>query len=626
MPTDKSVYDKYNLRFDDEVPPVAPGGASAADDYSKYGITPDTMEAPAPAPVSEAPRERSWGQAALDTWKGGMDRVADVAQGLTDFGTGALKQAGKIVSSPMRWTDETMALLEEAATGRKVPTPSADFWNDLTEPKGTAQKLGASTAEGLSYIAPGQKERVALNALTRSIPASARALRTPIRWLGRGVIGGSTAAGVAALNDDDPVTAGNTAAVVDMGVQPLLAGGSKVLRPMFAPIKRFLEQSSRESMSRAIGGPGANTSTKYYMEKFVNPLVRAGRIIRDLPSAIEQFRNEAQAGLSARDTARASMPPDYAVEGQKVLDAIEAAKDKFRTITGPNGTKYAGTPEDQESIKAMWELVANLRKSLMSPGMLAAYGDYSPQTILRTQGRNSAVPSLIPALTPQSRVLFDTLDKFKQELQNFAKQHGVFSGKQVFGQTPDFTPKVASRAALANELRPMLEAEMPAAWAEGNRQFSIRQTIADHLDRVYRSKVLGKEVPLSETGLGGFGADQNSPTGMVSGMPMRLYRRMSRSPFWNSTAAVGKDRLARTLGFQMPRNFSFGNVAAFANREPWEGVEQGANEDGSVNIRATQVDSIPDEEVGVPEIGTVVGGMIYRGGPIEDPGSWMEAQ
>jgi hypothetical protein len=45
-----------------------------------------------------------------------------------------------------------------------------------------------------------------------------------------------------------------------------------------------------------------------------------------------------------------------------------------------------------------------------------------------------------------------------------------------------------------------------------------------------------------------------------------------------------------------------------------------------VNIRATQVDAIPDEEVGVPEIGTVVGGMIYRGGPIEDPGSWLEVQ
>lgn len=618
MPTDKSVYDKYNLRFDDEVPPVAPGGASAADDYSKYGITPDTMEAPAPDPVSEAPRERSWGQAALDTWKGGMDRVADVAQGFTDFGTGFAKQAGKIVSSPMRWTDETMALLEEAATGRKVPTPTADFWNDLTEPEGTAQELGAGTAEGLSYIAPGQKERVALNALTRSIPASARALRTPIRWLGRGVIGGSTAAGVAALNDDDPVTAGNTAAVVDMGVQPLLAGGSKVLRPMFAPIKRFLEQSSRESMSRAIGGPGANTSTKYYMDKFVNPLVRSGRIIRDLPSAIEQFRNEAQAGLSARDTARASLPPDHVIQGQKIMDALEAAKERFRGIAGPGGTKFAGSPEDRAAMRELDGLVGELQKTLLPPGFPKDLYDMSPAA-LQKQG-------ILPPLNAQSRVLFDAVEDFKQQLQNFAKQHGVFSGKQVFGQTPDFTPKVASRAALSNELRPMLEAEMPAAWAEGNRQFSIRQTIADHLDRAYRSRVLGKEVPLSETGLGGFGADQNSPTGMVSGMPMRLYRHMSRSPFWNSTAAVGKDRLARTLGFQMPRNFTFGNVAAFANREPWEGVEQGANEDGSVNIRATQVDSIPDEEVGVPEIGTVVGGMIYRGGPIEDPGSWMEAQ
>lgn len=609
---------KKNQQFDlTPIEEAAGVGSAPSQSFDLTNVQPisglQTVELP-----SDGSGERSWPQAALDMWQRTMDKVAEGAQAATDFGVGALKQTGRMVTAPARWIDEATGLLQEAATGDKFTTPTKDFWLDFTEPEGRAQEFGASTAKGLAYVLPGKKERVALNAMTRAIPASARALRSPIRWLGRGAIGGSTAAGVAALNDDDPITAGNTAAVVDMGVQPLLGAAARPFRAAFSPIKRWLERSAGESMSRAIGGPGANTSTKYYMEKFVNPLVRSGRIIWSLPDAISRFRNEAQAALSARDTARQSMPADLTIQGDKILTALDAARNRFRTVAGAGGTKFAGTPEDRAALAELDALATELQKSLLPPGYPQALYDMSPQSLQR-QG-------ILPPLLPQTRVLFDTVEDFKQELQNFAKQHGVFSGKQVFGQTPEFTPKVASRAEFSNKLRDLLESEMPPEWAEGNRQFNIRQTIADHLDRAYRTRVLGKEVPLSQTGIGGFGADQTSPTGMIQGMPIRLYRHMTRSPFWNSASAVAKDRLARTLGFQTPRNFTFGNVGAFANREPWEGVEQAPGEDGSVNIRATQVDAIPDEEVGVPEIGTVVGGMIYRGGPIEDPGSWLEVQ
>jgi hypothetical protein len=543
---------------------------------------------------------------------------------IADFFIGGGKKIGSWATTPSR------ILSDLGVPGYK----NIDY--SWTQPQGTAQQLGAGTVGAIPYFAMASPEAALYKAAAPAIRAYAPGLRgLAAEWLSKGLIGGTSAAGSAYVNQEDPATAAMLGAGIPMAAQPGIAaarwaGGA-------------LKRGAQTSMGKAIGANYLNRSKQYVLNNIINPLLRGknmlGEDTRSVFGSLRQLeeskRASAHEAMTARDLIRGQKPPDFSLTYGDVLDAAEAAKSEFRPIQAHGG----GVPQvsgdtERKAISKIGDLVDEVRKTNIDPQVAETTVNYKGQPtqvkdlpinelkdayllpdantgqMALVNGEYSQVQGAIPVLPQLDRdapILFDVLEDFKQQWSASARAHGKYQGKKMVGMAPESSYEVEAMYQMANKVRDLLKNNMPERWHLLNQQYHIDTEIANLAEQRWMAK-MGAQQQLSETMLG------EIPTSLPTRAIARGYIKMLHSPWWNSAMAHAKEFMGNRLSrVGSGEGFAAGQTGAYLANNPLFGPTQSgavttATEGEPLDIKAqtAQPYDIPVDVVERTQVGGTI--------------------
>ena len=162
---------------------------------------------------------------------------------------------------------------------------------------------------------------------------------------------------------------------------------------------------------------------------------------------------------------------------------------------------------------------------------------------------------------PNTPIPTEAINLLKGEWQKWNRAHGVYSGKKVYGSSPEFTPKVQANAASADVAKNLLNDVYGPDWTDANERYSIGKTIESQ-NEARKFADLGTSSPESRNILEGFGSQSLIGPGtknILRGADIRGFRKLRESPGWQSTVGWLKDKFG--IGLE-----GGGNAAVNLNR------------------------------------------------------------
>lgn len=537
--------------LDPEVIAKKYGGSANADEVAaRYGGTPIYQNNTPPSPEDVAADSGS-GPSRL---MGGIaDRSLEGAHGYLDF----FKNAGTTAYHALQ------ALQNPSAMN---PTPGKPILNDVAN---------AILAVGRPMVAERQKAGEAFKK-GRYAEGVNRGLASVIP------IFGPLASQMTEEIQKDP-WAGSGKAIADLG----MIGAGAAAEGTAGAIGRGLKRSARTSMARGIGLPETNISLDFFLKKYVDPLIKENRVFWNLDQLKNEMTQESDMALTRKAIERAKKPEDFGLTWGTVRPYLEKAKDRFRTITDPV-TKVSKPSGDRaiQTIQQIDQLANELRRLKLPPAIQQQVRDL-PISELEKAG-------VLPVLQDSDILPFNSLENYKQDWQDFSRQHGAYRGKKVVGQTPEFGPEIESKASAADQFRPMLEENMTPEWGEANRDYHIKRLIAEQAEARRRAKIASPP-PLAEQLPAGLGSRLGIVEGSgaaLTGMPIRAMRRTMHSPGWNSTVAIIKDWLGDKMK-QLAPGTSDVNKAAYVSTR---GTQMPIEGDVPLTVKQPQSEVNPNQE------------------------------
>lgn len=485
---------------------------------------------------------------------------------------GGAKQLGFMGMSPVRGASNLMSAAGVPEHPWMKPIEQA-----LT-PKPGVQTWGAKTAEALPYIflagpeAAGAKGILgwAVKNLARKLPllksgsfglGALRALLSAGDVATNAVIGGGTAAAIAAANQEDPVAAGKWGAA--------FPGGGSLGKPILQPAGEIGKDWARNAIARATGV--TSQLDRATAKEFTDLMLDEGWMWARKKGMVDLAKRDIQRGLGMRKAAETQMGPDP----QMMAEPINQALLEGRDAAWMRGRSGQGIP--MTNIKSQDRAV----KEFM---------DIYNEKILPKQVQQPSGEMTYP---------FKQIDLQKQDSAKFAQQHGhVYTD---VGRDMNVSAEADALKVIANVLRKPLEEFAPEDWALANKYLHKAYGL-EELASTGEIRSFGKPVQLSERAFGGYGWHMGG-AGMTAkneapGIATRLYRRLMGGPWWQSSSAQAKDTLANMFLNPTGRSvYRTGNIAAdVASQRPGTNKPQQVEQGTTVPINR----QLP-EKIGLPD-------------------------
>jgi hypothetical protein len=512
------------------------------------GDTPESVTTEREA-VGKAKGKYSGFETIMDIFTGAGRELAGTGLNVMDMvmPTGPGMTRGPIYDAARKWAD-TVPEDPDAKSAENIGKTGATIAEYLA-PAGAENKL----AQGFKGLL-GKTGLRSLGQRPGAAGLMGRSAERGIGAVGTGAISGTSAAGIAKLSGDDPFSAGNPAFTT--------AGALDFILPrQGGAIRNALKNSSRESYSRAIGGPPPGTSTEWFMENIVDPSIVNRERVSSLPKLRDRMKQQASEAMDQRKAIReGNTDPRYFpdVKMNQVEELFERAREKNRSLPMAGGNEeYFASSTDKPVLDSIDKWKDDLYKMLMKKkGYEKEYWDM-PLKDVEKAGREMT-------LNLNDTLSFDDANAFKRMLQNFAAEHGSYAGKRsYFGQDPIQGANVQAADALGGEFRQWLEAHAPVEWAKANESFHTKALVGNAAESAYRGQI-SRPVPLAEQGMFGMGTGRGGLIDQAVGMaPVRYARRWMHSPMFQSESAIVKDWLSKGAPV-LPKGMQSGVMAPAA--------------------------------------------------------------
>lgn len=411
--------------------------------------------------------------------------------------TGALKGAAGTVYNTGRYVGNRLM------PGDPIPEVPASL-----KPDGTMETIGHIAEQGAEFLAPSGLVRKGVTAAATYGPKIATAAKVGLEALSAG--------GIATAQGGNPLTAAATGALVPAAgalverAAPALreAANAKVVQALGPTKERFKAMAAR--LTPGILKRGLSGSRQAILEQATQKADEAGDAI---DGAIQQFGSR-QAGT------------------QPIVDALETAKDAFRTATK--------MPIADAVKRGVAERARDLGNGLVEVDVV-----FEPRAVAQLDGLKTIVSELGDTATVDQLInIRRAWDKVVDQAGGFAHRAGGAIGVPLSDQTEAWAKREATGA-----IRKVLAAEVPELTAL-NKEFAFWKGLKDVLTQTQqRTQPQGPGLLKQVAEAGGAAAASSHGIGaaVLTGKLAKAAQAAFTSPRWRLLDARVRNGLADAI-------------------------------------------------------------------------------
>ncbi len=475
-------------------------------DTNPQGWTPVEPTQPKPA-VDDGAWAQSFGRAALGSLAGSVS--PDVLDTVGNGVIGILKGAGHTAETLGKLVHKIPGVSSAVDAVAGTPGLSSNAFAEADKaltPTNTAQRVGYSAEQGAEFLVPAGAAEKGAATIARAVPRftnAPRLIRVAAKAAPRMATEAAAAGGVSAAQGADPtapaIVAGVThgaSALAGEAVPALRAAAEKQVQQFQGPTKeRF--KAMAERLTPGILQRGLRGSREAVLAQATDAAEQAGQ---NIDTAIQQFGTR-QVGV------------------QPIVDALEKAKDAFRTVRPGNGLVVELEPRALRQLDSL-------------------------QGIVKDLGPDASVEQLIGVRRAWDKVV---------------DQAGGFShrGPGGIGMPLKDTTEAAAKLEATTAIRKLLDQKVPELSAL-NKEFSFWKGLQDVLtqttQRVQPQKAGVGQLMAEATGqvVGGTVGSGGGPGAAVGsafalGKVAKMAQAVFSSPRWQLASAQTKDALAQAI-------------------------------------------------------------------------------
>lgn len=375
------------------------------------------------------------------------------------------------------------------------------------EPTNTAQKVGKFAEQAAEVLIPG-----------RAIATAGKGLSLTRRM----ALEGAANAGMASAQGGDPLVAGAIGAVLP---------GAGAIVGHLAP---KLEAQAAKQVVEALGP----TKERYKaMAERLTPEILKRGLRGSREQVQEQAAGAAETAGDAIDKAIQAFG-GRTVDTGNVVDALESAKNAFRTSTRQHISKVPATAQ----------VVS------VGPGGVAVVAhEYEPRAIQQLSGLQAILRDMGPDVRADQLIsIRRAWDKVVDQAGGFAHRAGGAIGVPLADQS-----EAAAKRAATSAIREQLNATVPELSAL-NKEYSFWKSLDDVLSQTLKRTapqkpgILGTAAEAAGNVVGGAAGLTHGPAGAVGGAyalgkVAKMAQMTFQSPRWKLASAQAKDALAEAI-------------------------------------------------------------------------------